>query len=236
MTRTILITGAASGIGAATSRRLLAAGHNVALTGRSEAQLSAFAADLGDKTRVLAVAGDATDYDALSSTVALTVERFGRLDAVVANAGLSTHDTLATGDPERWREMVLTNVLGPALLVKAALSALKASRGRIVFIGSVAGFKNTPGNMYSVTKWAVTGLAENTRLLVTGDGIGVTLIAPGRVDTPFWSGRSGDAHDGAPQGPHLTASNIADTIFWAVEQPEGIDVNTVVLRPVGQTA
>jgi len=126
---------------------------------------------------------------------------------------------------------VLVNVLGPALLVKAALPALRASRGRIVFLGSVAGFKNTPGNMYSVTKWAATGLAENTRLLVTGDGIGVTLIAPGRVDTPFWSRRSTGA---AADGPSLTAEHIADTIAWALDQPASVDINTVLLRPVGQ--
>jgi len=102
---------------------------------------------------------------------------------------------------------------------------------RIVFLGSVAGFKNTPGNMYSVTKWAATGLAENTRLLVTGDGIGVTLIAPGRVDTPFWSHRSTGA---AADGPSLTAEHIADTIVWALDQPASVDINTVLLRPIGQ--
>jgi NAD(P)-dependent dehydrogenase (short-subunit alcohol dehydrogenase family) len=133
----------------------------------------------------LTLAGDAADYTAVQAAVGATVHRFGRLDTVVANAGFATHDTLADGDPDRWREMVLTNVLGPALLIKAALPALQQTRGRIVLIGSVAGFAHTPGNIYGVTKWAVTGLAENTRRLVTGDGIGVTLIAPGRVATPL---------------------------------------------------
>ena len=148
---------------------------------------------------------------------------------LVANAGFATHDTLADGDPDRWREMVLTNVLGPALLIKAALPALQQTRGRIVLIGSVAGFVHTPGNIYGVTKWAVTGLAENTRRLVTGDGIGVTLIAPGRVATPFW-----DANGGPPAGGLLTADQIADAIVWAISQPSGVDVNTVIVRPIGQ--
>jgi hypothetical protein len=108
-----LITGGASGIGAATARRLLDQAHRVTITGRDHHRL------------------------------------------------------------------------GPAVLIKAALPALQQTRGRIVLIGSVAGFVHTPGNIYGVTKWAVTGLAENTRRLVTGDGIGVTLIAPGRVATPF---------------------------------------------------
>jgi NADP-dependent 3-hydroxy acid dehydrogenase YdfG len=77
--------------------------------------------------------------------------------------------------------------------------------------------------------WAVTGLAENTRRLVTGDGIGVTLIAPGRVATPFW-----DANGGPPAGGLLTANQIADSIVWAISQPSGVDVNTVIVRPIGQ--
>lgn len=98
-----------------------------------------------------------------------------------------------------------------------------------MLIGSVAGFVHTPGNIYGVTKWAVTGLAENTRRLVTGDGIGVTLIAPGRVATPFW-----DANGGPPAGGLLTADQIADSIVWAISQPSGVDVNTVIVRPIGQ--
>jgi NADP-dependent 3-hydroxy acid dehydrogenase YdfG len=161
-----LVTGGASGIGAATARRLLDQAHRVAITGR---------------------------------------------------------------DPDRWRDMVLTNVLGPALLIKAALPALQQTRGRIVLLGSVAGFVHTPGNIYGVAKWAVTGLAENTRRLVTGDGIGVTLIAPGRVATPFW-----DATGGPPAGGLLTADQVADAIVWAISQPSGVDVNTVIVRPIGQ--
>ena len=148
---------------------------------------------------------------------------------MVANAGFATPGTLADGDPEQWREMVLTNVLGPALLIRHALPALTASKGRIVLVGSVAGFRNTPGNVYSVTKWAVTALAENTRQLVTADGVGVTLIAPGRVETPFWDGRAS-----VPQGRFLTADEIAASIVWAIGQPSGVDVNTMVVRPVGQ--
>src|SRR4051794_18864851 len=231
-----LITGASGGIGAATARRLLAAGHRVAVTGRDPARLAALADDVDAGTdagtdRLLTVTGDATEYGDVAAAVQATVDAFGRLDAVVANAGFSAHDTLADGDPDRWREMVLTNVLGPALLVRAALPALTGSGGRIVFVGSTAGVKNTPGNLYSVTKWAVSALAENTRVLVTGDGVGVTLVAPGRVNTPFWAGHP--AHH-APDGPVLAPDQIADAIAWAVGQPAGVDVNTLVIRPVGQ--
>lgn len=165
----------------------------------------------------------------MRQAVSQTVQRFGQLNNVVANAGFATHDDLASGDPEGWREMVLTNVLGPALLINIALPALKATKGRIVLIGSVAGFVNTPGNIYGATKWAVTGLAENTRRLVTADGVGVTLVAPGRVETPFWDGMGS-----LPDGHLLTADQIADSIVWAIGQPAGVDINTVVVRPIGQ--
>ncbi|KOG42965.1 SDR family oxidoreductase [Streptomyces resistomycificus] len=224
-----LITGGASGIGAAVARRLLDGGGRVAVTGRGEARLKAFAEELGRPEGLLTLTGNAAEYDSVRSAVDRTLTEFGRLDTVVANAGFATHDSVADGDPAGWTEMVLTNVLGPALLVRASIDALKETRGRIVLVGSVAGFVPTPGNIYGATKWAVTGLAENTRRQVTEFGVGVTLIAPGRVETPFW-----DSYGSLPPGRLLTADQIADSIVWALGQPEGVDVNTVVVRPVGQ--
>lgn len=224
-----LITGGGSGIGAAVARQLLAAGHRVAVTGRGEERLRGFAEELGNPEELLTVAGNAADYDSVRSAVDRTLKAFGRLDTVVSNAGFATHDSVADGDPAGWTEMVLTNVLGPALLIRASVDALKETRGRIVLVGSVAGFVNTPGNIYGATKWAVTGLAENTRRQVTEWGIGVTLIAPGRVETPFW-----DSYGSLPPGHLLTADQLADSVVWAIRQPEGVDVNTVVVRPIGQ--
>ncbi|UKY47699.1 SDR family oxidoreductase [Streptomyces inhibens] len=224
-----LITGGGSGIGAAAARQLLDQGHRVTITGRNDDRLRRFAEELGKPAGLLTVAGDAADHDTVQAAVDATVKEFGRLDTVVANAGFATHDTLADGDPAGWREMVLTNVLGPALLIRAALPALKETRGRIVLVGSVAGFVHTPGNIYGATKWAVTGLAENTRRMVTADGIGVTLIAPGRVETPFWEGMGG-----LPEGNLLTADQVAESLVWAIRQPSGVDVNNVIIRPIGQ--
>jgi NADP-dependent 3-hydroxy acid dehydrogenase YdfG len=222
-----LITGGATGIGAAVARHLLDAGERVAVTGRREERLRAFADELGNPEGLLTVAGNAAEYAEVQSAVDATLKAYGRLDTVVANAGFATHDSVADGDPAGWTEMVLTNVLGPALLIRASVDALKETRGRIVLVGSVAGFVNTPGNIYGATKWAVTGLAENTRRQVTEFGIGVTLIAPGRVETPFWDGS-------LPPGHLLTAAQIADSVVWALRQPAGVDVNTVVVRPIGQ--
>ncbi|NUK35793.1 SDR family NAD(P)-dependent oxidoreductase [Streptomyces lunaelactis] len=224
-----LITGGGSGIGAAAARQLLDQGHRVTVTGRGQDRLRRFAEELGTPAGLLTLTGDAADYESVQAAVDATVKEFGRLDTVVANAGFATHDTIADGDPAGWRDMVLTNVLGPALLIRAALPALKETRGRIVLVGSVAGIVNTPGNIYGATKWAVTGLAENTRRLVTEDGVGVTLIAPGCVETPFW-----DSMGSQPPGILLTADQLAESIVWAIGQPSGVDVNTVVVRPIGQ--
>jgi NADP-dependent 3-hydroxy acid dehydrogenase YdfG len=88
--------------------------------------------------------------------------------------------------------------------------------------------------MYSVSKWAVTALAENTRMMVVEDGVGVTLVAPGRVDSPFWAHRRSDVRDGAPAAPMLSPEGVADVIVWALAQPNGVDVNCIVVRPKGQ--
>ncbi|RFU41739.1 SDR family NAD(P)-dependent oxidoreductase, partial [Actinomadura logoneensis] len=181
----------------------------------------------GADGRLATVRADAADPADVEAAVAATLERFGRLDAVVANAGMATFDSIEDGDPAGWRDMVLINVLGPALLVRAALEPLRAARGRIVLVGSLAGTVATRGNLYGATKWALTGMAENIRLMVAGTGVRVTLIAPGRVDSAFW-----DPAGGTPPGPSLTTGHIADTVAWVTGQPDGVDVASIVIRPV----
>ncbi|WP_194916678.1 SDR family oxidoreductase [Catenulispora rubra] len=239
-----LITGGSSGIGAATARALLKQGHRVAVTGRDADKLAAFAAsaeaeagaeaesesETDSGNRLLTINGDAADPTDVAATVRQVLDTWGRLDTVIANAGFSLPGTLEDHDPDAMRAMVLTNVLGPALLVRETLPHLRESKGRIVVVGSVAGIRYTPGNLYSVTKWAVHALVENVRLLVAKDRVGVTLVAPGVVDTPFW-----DERGGSPQAaPTLTAEQIAAAILFAVNQPEGVDVNQLVVRPTGQ--
>ena len=225
-----LITGGGSGIGAAVARQLLALGHRVTITGRGPERLAAFADELGKPAELMTIAGDAADHTVVRSVVETTLTEFGRLDNAVANAGYATFDGLSDGDPARWRDMVLTNVLGPALLINAALPALRRTRGRVVLVGSVAGHVYTADNIYGATKWAVTALAENTRRQVTSQGVGVTLISPGAVLTPFWDGDP----DGVPQRDFLTADQLAASVVWAITQPAGVDVNTMIVRPVGQ--
>jgi NADP-dependent 3-hydroxy acid dehydrogenase YdfG len=224
-----LITGGSTGIGAATAQSLLKQGHRVAVTGRDADKLAAFAATQSAGDDLMLLPGDTTDASHVDVAIRTAVQSWGRLDNVVINAGFSLPGSLTDHVPEAMRAMVLTNVLGPALVVRACLPHLKESRGRLVLLGSVAGTKHTPNNLYSVTKWAVHALAENTRLAVTGDGVGVTLVAPGKVDTPFWDNRGG-----LPDGPAMSPDDIAACILFALNQPPGMDINHLQMRPIGQ--
>ena len=225
--RTIIITGASSGIGRATARLLTANGWNAVLAARSVDRLDALAAELGDH-RSLAVGCDVTDWDSVSAMTAEAIERFGTVDAVFANAGFGGPGGFTGSTPDAWREMVLTNVYGAALTVRATIDHLRESNGHMLLTGSVAGRRAIPGSLYSCTKWAVTAMGEAVRGEVAGSGVRVTLIEHGIVATPFW-----DDGKGPLENP-LTEDDVAGAVRWALEQPPHVDVNEILMRPAAQ--
>jgi NADP-dependent 3-hydroxy acid dehydrogenase YdfG len=218
-----LITGASTGIGAATAHRAVAAGYRVVLAARTKDKLDALAAELDGEA--LAVQCDVTEWDDQEALVAATLDAYGQIDVVFANAGFGAPRGFENGDVEHWKAMVLTNVYGAALTIKATMAALKASKGHILLTGSVAGRRALPGSLYSATKWAVTGMGESLRQDYNGTGVRVTLIEPGMVDTPFF--------DNQPQNA-LEADDIARAVIYAVSQPAHVDVNEILVRPVTQ--
>jgi NADP-dependent 3-hydroxy acid dehydrogenase YdfG len=227
-----LITGASGGIGAATARLAVDSGYRVILAARTHHSVTELAAQLGGPDRVLPVACDVTDWDQLSGLVRQVQDTWGQLDVAFANAGSSVVTSfLGTrgAPPDQWRDMVLANVYGPALTARAALPALVASGGHLVFTGSAAGRGVRPGNLYSATKWAVNGLAQNIRAECVGTGVRVTLVQPGLVDTGGIPPER--AHD-----PKLEPGDIARAVLYAVTQPATVDVNEILIRPVGQGA
>ncbi len=221
-----MITGGGSGIGRSVAKHLLDDGWSVAITGRDQTRLDTAMNTLPAPDRVFPLVGDTSNDADVRMWVEATVARFGGLTAAVANAGHATTGWLEHDNPEAWRQMVLTNILGPALLIHYARSELVQSRGRIVLVGSVAGMVPTPGNLYGATKYAVTGLAENTRRAFTDDQVGVTLLAPGRVDSPFW-----DDLGGRPDSTMLNPDDLGRATAWVLDQPPGVDVNTLTIRP-----
>jgi len=229
--KVFLVTGATRGIGLATARLGAKAGFRVVLVARSADQLSRVADDLGDPASILAVPCDLTDWDQARALVDRAVGRFGRLDVVFANAGISAVTSFLGRDgdgPDRWRDMVLANVLGPALTARAALPALVASTGHLVLTGSAAGRTTRPGSLYSATKWAVTGMAQAIRAECIGTGVRVTLVQPGLVDAP--------AIADDRTAPSLRPEDVARIVLHAVSQPASVDVNEILVRAIGQDA
>jgi NADP-dependent 3-hydroxy acid dehydrogenase YdfG len=223
--RVLLITGASSGIGAATARQASAEGWRLVLAARSHERLEALAGELGGPERALAVRCDVTNWDAQQQMVQVALGAFAQIDAVFVNAGFGGPRGFLSDTPEHWREMVLTNVYGAALTLRATIPALSKSRGHLLLTSSVAGRRVLPGSMYSCTKHAVTAMGEAARQDLHGSGIRVTLIEPGMTDTPFFDNRPADA---------LAASDIARAVLYAISQPPHVDVNEILVRPTAQ--
>jgi NADP-dependent 3-hydroxy acid dehydrogenase YdfG len=220
----LLITGASTGIGAATARHAAQAGYRVALAARSADRLEALQAELGGDARAIAVPTDVTDFAAQERLVQATQDAFGRLDVAFANAGFGAKRGFLEETPDQWREMVLTNVLGAAYTIRATLALLRETAGHLILTSSVAGRRALPGSLYSATKHAVTAMAEALRQEADG-AIRVTCIEPGMVDTPFFSNRPQDA---------LQADDIARAVLYAMQQPRHVDVNEMLIRPTAQ--
>jgi NADP-dependent 3-hydroxy acid dehydrogenase YdfG len=223
--RVFLITGASTGIGAATARQAVGAGFRVVLSARSADTLDALASELGGDGVALAVPADVTEWEQQEALAARAIERFGRIDVVFANAGFGAQRSFLGDSPEHWRSMVLTNVLGVAYTIRATLPELRERAGHMIITSSVAGRRALPGSLYSASKHAVTAMGEALRQEVNGTGMRVTLIEPGMVDTPFFEQR-GDGR--------LEAEDIARAVLFAVAQPPHVDVNEILIRPTAQ--
>ncbi|HEY7604229.1 MAG TPA: SDR family oxidoreductase [Gaiellaceae bacterium] len=219
--RVFLITGASSGIGEATARHAAAAGYRVVLAARSTEKLEPLAAELDG----LAVTCDVTEWADQEAMVERTLAEYGRIDVAFANAGFGGKRGFKSDTPELWRAMVLTNVYGVALTIRACMDALVETKGHLILTSSLAGRRALPGSLYSATKFAVTSMGEGARLELNGTGVRVTLIEPGMVDTPFFDER--------PVGM-LEAGDIARAVMWAVTQPAHVDVNEILVRPTNQ--
>jgi NADP-dependent 3-hydroxy acid dehydrogenase YdfG len=229
--KVMLITGASSGIGAETAKQAAAAGYKLVLAARDQEKLIKRVAELGGEDEALPVATDVAEWDEMQELVKATMDKFGRIDAVFANAGFGAKRGFLEDTPEKWRSMVLTNVYGVALTIRATLPVmLEAGSGHFLITGSVAGRRALPGSLYSATKWAVSAIGESLRQelrrMHENHSIRVTLIEPGMTDTPFF--------DSKPELRALEPADIARAVIFALEQPEHVDVNEILIRPTAQ--
>jgi NADP-dependent 3-hydroxy acid dehydrogenase YdfG len=228
----LLITGASSGIGAATARAASAGGYRLALGARREHELDKLVRELGGRERAIARRCDVADWAEVEGLVEATLSRFDRIDAVFANAGFGAQRGFLEESVEHWKAMIDTNVLGVALTIRATLPhLLDRDSGHYVLTSSVAGRRVLPGSLYSATKWAVSAIGEalrqELRRIHESERIRVTLIAPGMTDTEFFDERPTNA---------LAAEDIARTVIYVLSQPPHVDVNEIVVRPTSQSA
>ncbi|WP_299537924.1 SDR family NAD(P)-dependent oxidoreductase [uncultured Streptomyces sp.] len=237
-----VVTGASSGIGAATARQLAAAGYRVVLTARRKDRIEALAEEIN------AAGHQATAYP-LDVTDRAAVDEFATafrsLAVLVNNAGGALGaDPVATGSPDDWRQMYEINVIGTLHITQALLPALTASGdGTVVVVSSTAGHGTYEGGAgYVAAKHGEHVLAETLRLEIVGTPVRVIEIAPGMVKTDEFAANRfrGDAEKAAKvyagvDAP-LTADDVADTITWAVTRPSHVNVDLLVLRPRAQAS
>jgi NADP-dependent 3-hydroxy acid dehydrogenase YdfG len=222
----LVITGAGTGIGAATAHRAVEFGHRVVLAARSEDKLATLAEQLGGDEKAIAVRCDVTSWDDHQALVETTLDLFGRLDSYFANAGFGAKRGFLEESVEHWKSMIDTNVLGAALSIRSVLGHFREhNSGHFILTSSIAGRRTLPGSLYSATKHAVTAMGEALRAEVADTDIKVTLIEPGMVDTPFFDSR--------PSGA-LEPDDIARAVMFALTQPPHVDVNEILIRPIHQ--
>lgn len=217
--RVVLMTGASQGIGLATARRLVAAGHRVVMTSRNPALLNEAAATCHGPTPPLALPMDVRDEAAVARVVEQAAQHFGPVQALVNNAGIGLAGLVADLPVALFREVMEVNYLGVLTVTKACLPQLQQTRGVIVNVSSVVGYRALPRmGGYCATKFALVGLGESLRTELAPFGVAVVDVAPGRTDTPFRHNQLGDGLN-QPLSKLLKNNGVgADTVAAAIER------------------
>jgi NADP-dependent 3-hydroxy acid dehydrogenase YdfG len=239
-----LVTGASSGIGTATARRLAGHGASVALVARRADRLEALAGEIG--TGAVPIEADVGDLGAAESAVQRAVEHFGRLDVLVNNAGVMLLGPVLDAPVEEWERMVQVNLLGVLYCTKAAMPHLLAAaeqqpRGTadVVNVSSVAGRVARLGSgVYNATKHGLGAFSESLRQEVTGRHVRVSLVEPGAVETELAGHNRPEVLEGLRARfeamERLQADDIADAIAYVVTRPRRVAINELLVRPTEQ--
>jgi NADP-dependent 3-hydroxy acid dehydrogenase YdfG len=234
--RTAVITGASSGIGAATARALHGAGYRVALLARRADRIDSLADELGDGAT--AIIADVTDRDSLVAAAQRVKDELGGTDVLVNNAGVMLLGPFSPERREDYRTMVEANLLGAITTTEVFLDQLRDGGGDLVNISSVAGRTARPTNgVYAATKWGINGWSESLRQELLPD-VRVTLIEPGVVDTELPSHITDNATRETVQKMYdvarVTPGEIAEVIAFILSRPRHLAINEVLLRPADQ--
>lgn len=218
----VLITGASSGIGAATVDKMIEAGHKVVITARSTDKLNAIVTRWGED-KVLAVTADVSKLDQIQNVVEKAKEKFGRIDVVFANAGTGVNTpSIENGEPDEWKTMLDVNINALLFTAKASLPALKATQGHFIITSSIAGKITLKGSVYGATKWFAYGFGQNLAAEMAQWQGRCTIICPGMVNTPFFDEAKPDK---------LDPSDIADAVVYAISANSRCDIREITLLP-----
>ena len=226
-----LITGGARGIGEAIAVELATGGARVMVGELVQERAEAVAVRLGARG-ISARVCDVRRYEDIVALHDATIAAHGKLDFVVANAGVTDWSSMSDGDPERWRDVIETNVLGAAFTIRATLpTLLRQGSGHIVITASISGRTTYIGEpIYIASKWALVGLGRALRKEVAGSGIGVTLIEPGIVDTPLVSGTEEGRRE-LEQVRALAPQDVARSVAFVLSQPAHVDIDELMITP-----
>jgi NADP-dependent 3-hydroxy acid dehydrogenase YdfG len=230
-----VVTGAGRGIGEGCAAELVRRGAKVMLADLDEELAAKAAAALeGLQGEAVPHTSDVRSWTSVEAMIAACVERFGGIDFVVANAGIGDYSALDTGDPERWRRVIETNLLGVLHTVRAAFPVMKTQgSGQVVLMASIAGRQTWVGEpVYIATKWGVVGLGWALRKEALEHGVRVTMIEPGMVDTPLVRSTP-EGRSELERFATLQISDVARAVAFALAQPEGVAVSELMITPVG---
>jgi NADP-dependent 3-hydroxy acid dehydrogenase YdfG len=229
----VLITGGATGIGRAVAAACGRSGATVVLLSLPGPELSQAIDELsGAGVTAQAVAADVRDFAAVQQAASQVHHQLGRIDALVASAGIADQSSITSGSPERWQQVVQTNLLGTANAIRAVAPLMVAAgAGDIVMIASASGRDSYVGEpLYIASKWGVVGLGHAVRKELQASNIRVALIEPGLVDTPLTRG-SPVVRPLVEAGGAMLPGDIAEAVVWLLARPRRVSVTELVIRP-----
>lgn len=233
--KVVIITGASSGIGAATARALARRGCKLTLAARSADKLRALAEELGPAT--LDVPTDVTLGSDIARMVDKTLERFGHIDVLFANAGIYIPGQVAEGDPDAWAELMDVNIDGVLRSVHAVLPHMMAQEaGDILVTSSISGFVDIHWEpIYSASKHAIQGFVHTLRRQVAPSGIRVGAIAPGMVANELWGFTDEEAIEKrVAERSSLRSEDVAEAVVFMLSQPPHVTIRDLVILPQNQ--
>jgi ribitol 2-dehydrogenase len=233
--RVAVVTGGSSGIGLAIARSLSARGAHVVLTARSADRLKAAAADLPGPTT--AIPADVTDPAAADAVVGAALAEHGRVDVLVANAGIYVQGDVWENDPEDMARLISTNVTGVLRFVRAVLPAMRErGQGDVVVTSSVSGHQAIPWEpVYSASKHALQSFVHGVRQQLIGSGVRIMSIAPGIVLNDLWAvSNTSQVEQGVAAGSGMRSEDVADAVAFMLDRPRHVTVRDLVLLPTNQ--